>query len=385
MLNRIKFEIEPVISELLDQFPKSIWVSDSTTFFDPAIGGGQFVREIERRLRAHGHSDTNIRKRVIGLEESQLHIRFAVNKYNLVGQYRQQTYEEFLNSDITAKFDVVVSSPPFKDGSKDGGQNKIYNQFAKKSLGLLSPNGLIAFITPTSVLKESKRFSLVKVKGLKIVDFNANLHFASVGVNICGWIVDKSYTGDVTVLSAVEKLTVAKGNPIYNPAEFNEKFIKIYEAMKSNTKTPKDRMFKQNPVDASANGRSKTKTPVHQYPVYKIKDGAEELVQYNRPIPKLHGKKKFVMSVTKSFSENSCIVSHNDFDVNHVFIDVKNQKEVDNIKSFLFSDYFIGHSANFKRLDGYGFNNALKYLPPFDKTKTWTSAKVEEFIESFVS
>ena len=46
MLSRMKFEIEPLVAEMLDHLPHSVWISDSTTFFDPAIGGGQFVRAI---------------------------------------------------------------------------------------------------------------------------------------------------------------------------------------------------------------------------------------------------------------------------------------------------------------------------------------------------
>ena len=83
MLSRLKFEIDPLVAEILDHLPESVWTSTSTTFFDPAIGGGQFVRAIEQRLRRYGHSDANIRKRVFGFEESNLHIRFAVISTNL--------------------------------------------------------------------------------------------------------------------------------------------------------------------------------------------------------------------------------------------------------------------------------------------------------------
>lgn len=383
MLSRMKFEFEPLVAEMLNQLPTDVWTSSTTTFFDPAIGGGQFVRAIEQRLRAAGHSDANIRSRVFGYEESNLHIRFAVNKYKLVGQYTCKGYTDFLDSDVTTKFDIVVSNPPYRT-KEAGGQNKIYNQFAKKALDVVATTGKIAFITPSPVLKDSKRFSLIGEQGLKVVDFDANFYFPDVGVNVCSWIIDKEYAGDVTVVSQQHNLTVLPNAPIYNPAEFDADFIKIYEALKNNTKTPKDRMFKQNPVDASINGRSKTQTAKHQYPVYKIVDTGEELVQYNKPEPKLYGKKKFVISVSKAFTETSCVVSTSDFDVNHVFIDVKTQKEVANIKSFLFSDYFINHTNNVKRLDGYGFNNSIKYLPPFDKSKKWTDAEVKAFIESFI-
>jgi len=50
MLSRIKFEIAPLVNEMLDQLPADIWTSETTTFLDPGMAGGQFVREIERRL-----------------------------------------------------------------------------------------------------------------------------------------------------------------------------------------------------------------------------------------------------------------------------------------------------------------------------------------------
>ena len=116
MLSRMKFEIDPLVLEVLDRLPESVWISDSTTFFDPAIGGGQFVRVIEQRLRSHGHSDLNIRKRVFGFEESNLHIRYAVNKHKLVGQYARKPYDKFFEMDATMKFDVVIGNPPYLKG-----------------------------------------------------------------------------------------------------------------------------------------------------------------------------------------------------------------------------------------------------------------------------
>jgi hypothetical protein len=48
----MKFEIDELVAEILDQLPSSVWTSNSTTFLDPAIGGGQFVRAVEQRLRS---------------------------------------------------------------------------------------------------------------------------------------------------------------------------------------------------------------------------------------------------------------------------------------------------------------------------------------------
>jgi hypothetical protein len=164
MLSRIKFEIDQIAEEILDRLPTDVWISDSTTFFDPAIGGGQFVRAVEYRLRSHGHSDENIRKRVFGFEESDPHIRYAVNKHKLVGQYKRKPYNKFLEMDDTMKFDVVIGNPPFNSAKKNrddidgnggtGGNSRLYKHFREKSLDLLKPNGVLAFVSLKNIAKD---------------------------------------------------------------------------------------------------------------------------------------------------------------------------------------------------------------------------------------
>jgi hypothetical protein len=149
---------------MLDQLPDSVWSSNTSTFLDPAIGGGQFVCAIEQRLRSLGYSDANIHSRVFGFEESNLHIRFAVNKYNLVGQYIQKPYEKFLELDNTMKFDVVVGNPPFNNAKKNkdtadgnggtGGNSRLYKHFRAKSLDCLKPNGTLAFVSLKNIVKD---------------------------------------------------------------------------------------------------------------------------------------------------------------------------------------------------------------------------------------
>ena len=153
MLSRMKFEIEPLVAEILDQLPAAVWTSTSTTFLDPAIGGGQFVRAIEQRLRTAGHNDANIRSRVFGFEESNLHIRFAVNKHNLVGQYERKPYETFFKLDNTMKFDVVVGNPPYLKG-KWIEFLKQATELSKEHVLMVSPDGTNNFSTRSDNLVE---------------------------------------------------------------------------------------------------------------------------------------------------------------------------------------------------------------------------------------
>ena len=197
MLSRMKFEIEALVDEMLDQLPNDIWVSDSTTFFDPAIGGGQFVRAIEQRLQKFGHSNDNIRNRVFGFEESNLHLRFAVNKYNLVGQYTKESYKKFLEMDETMKFDVVIGNPPYNsndtsraDKAHRGQGDNLAKKFTVKSLELTKQ--FLFFIIPYGHRTYSPNLEKQYLKkGLYKIN-PCQEHFKNVSTNPCVFYFDKT-------------------------------------------------------------------------------------------------------------------------------------------------------------------------------------------------
>jgi hypothetical protein len=148
MLSRIKFEINTLVNEMLDRLPKKIWTSTTTTFLDPAMGGGQFVKEIERRLLAQGHSKKNIASRVFGCEELSHRVEYAVNKHKLVGHYAVTNFleQEFMNM----SFNVVVGNPPYK------GQAQLHQQFFNKAVELTKDDGVVLFIQPSTIYFNKK-------------------------------------------------------------------------------------------------------------------------------------------------------------------------------------------------------------------------------------
>lgn len=156
MLQRRRFDISSTVNSILDKLPSSIWTSSTTTFLDPAIGGGQFVAEIERRLTKAGHSIENIKNRVFGYEANNLRIRTIVGRLKLKGTYRKS---DFINEDNTMKFDVVVGNPPFNNGDKDstggtGGNSRLYKHFRVKALDVLNDNGYLIFISLKNIIKD---------------------------------------------------------------------------------------------------------------------------------------------------------------------------------------------------------------------------------------
>ena len=283
--------------------------------------------------------------------------------------------------DTDMKFDVVIGNPPYQDGNKAGGQNKIYNQFSKTALDMIEPDGSVAFITPTSVLKKSKRFSLVGLPGLKYVDFSADEHF-NVGVNVCAWIVDKTYRGDVEVKSTVTEY-YPEGIEIYDFSKYDKDLIKLIDSIKSFSKNTKDRMFTRNGTSNFKNLKSSVQNDEFKYPLFKLNKGEIKLHQYNSKLPRSFGKTKVNISFSQTLDEKSIYFGKEDFEVNYSFVECTEQ-EAENVKSFILSDYFLDFNTRWKETTTHGFNDAVYYLPKFDMTKSWTNKEVKEFIESYV-
>ena len=138
MLGRLKFDIDPLVNQMLDQIPQDVIING--TILDPAIGGGQFVKEVERRKRAAGKTDAEIAKTVFGIEQNVLRKNYAVNKHKLVGNYK---VDNFLEKEFKMKFDVIVGNPPFKNGNETGGKSSLWRKIVAKSWNLVNNNGTL--------------------------------------------------------------------------------------------------------------------------------------------------------------------------------------------------------------------------------------------------
>ena len=332
-----------------------------------------------------------IAKRMIALGISKEQVCdsiWLIDKYNvftnhakLVYGFRHVITEDFLEWNPDMKFDAIVGNPPYQDGTKKGQQNKIYNQMSKKALELLTPTGVMAFITPSSVCKKSKRFSIIENKNLTSVNFTPNLHF-NVGVNICYWIIDKSKESTTCSVTSINGTVVdyPRGSIIYDHGVYDELIMKIKTAIKGFSSNPDTRMFLRNNPGPT---KSDTKIKKFVYPLYQ--NNQTDITCYVKRKPYNFGKTKLVLSMTKALKSEMIIISNKDFDDSHVAVCVENEAQIENIKSFIFSDYFINLSNQWKLIDGYGFNESLKYLPMFDKDVKWNNDSVKEFIESFIN
>jgi hypothetical protein len=204
MVTRLKFPIEPLVIQMLDQLPADVWTSSTTTFLDPAMGGGQFLVEIQRRLRAAGHGDLNIAERMYGCESNILRVNYSKNNKKLV------TNKLFVRNSLDydwgdMKFDVIVGNPPYNEDAGEerlsaGNSNNstLYTEFVKFSLSRAS---YVALVIPAGWTMKDIETKLLIEKGLQSVRFLGESVFGMVkirsGVSVVTSVA--GYSGPISI------------------------------------------------------------------------------------------------------------------------------------------------------------------------------------------
>ena len=184
-LKRLKFDISPIVSHMLDSIPRDIIIDG--VICDPAMGGGQFVAEIERRKREAGKTDAEIKRSTWGFESSQLRVNYAVNVHGLVGTYGAG---DVLMRDFDGmKFDVVIGNPPYRSQNEKGGKHSLWRKFVKKSFELLADDGYVAMVCPGFPYQASDLASCFTKNTPCLLVNDATQHFPGVGSEIKYWIV----------------------------------------------------------------------------------------------------------------------------------------------------------------------------------------------------
>lgn len=388
MLSRMKFEIEPLVNEMLDQLPESVWTNDSTTFFDPAIGGGQFVKEIELRLRRAGHSNRNIHRRVFGFEESELHLRFAVNKHKLVGQYAKKPYDKFFELDDAMKFDVVIGNPPYEatddDGRKDQANN-LWSKFTQKGMELVKDGGYLALITPTSWLspaadigkgKHGIRFFNAYFQKYKTITLNVNecaRHF-SVGSTFSYFVVEKTESKKYTtkVITADSRYKIDLRGVHFLPKTMNPLAISI-------NKKVLDRPDKfgiiGNNLPETRLEESKQKTKQFSVPAYHVSSKGGTYWYFRQPISTAR-RAKVIVSLSGNYVPvydpggmsftSMCMVYY-----------LSGSDTMESIRSFLDSK-LVKYILNENKYTGW-VSPVISDLPNIDKTRIWTDQDLHQY------
>ena len=376
MLSRMKFEIEPLVAEMLDQLPDSVWSSQTSTFLDPAVGGGQFVRAIEQRLRERGHSDANIRSRVFGFEESELHIRFAVNKYSLVGQYAKMPYNKFFELDHSMKFDVIVGNPPYQGDQAHG--LKIWPTFTVKALGLLSQNGYIGWVIPSGWL-DSNNAQMKKVRLMLTTNFNLinidrnSTNYFNVGQDILSLVANNTkYIGKTNYIDGNGVETIDLRNGLTKSSDE----LMVDQILNKVIHSEDERLeLLDEHLPSSEVKESKTK----EYPYPIIYSTANR--GFTKVKMKNAGQLKLALNMSSSFysdktTDNNMPITDDAVGALMCYLPINSIDDGTKIKSYL-SSKLIRFVAHFYRRKNTGFNHAVRQrkLPKL-KIKNWTDQEI---------
>lgn len=165
------------IEKMFELIPSNIFLEPERKWLDPGAGRGYFSLFLYNKLmgslselfpdneqrRKHILSNMIWMIELNPQHQETIQKAFGTTQLNLIR-------DDFLEKNTTINlpvFDMVIGNPPFnsgglkkvptnseKDKKKDG--KTIWSQFIKKSLSLLSPNGLLLFVVPSIWMKEDK-------------------------------------------------------------------------------------------------------------------------------------------------------------------------------------------------------------------------------------
>lgn len=226
---RLKLPIQPLVTQMLDELSDHIWTDPDIRFLDPAFGGGQFLLEIERRLKAAGHSAENIANRVWGCESLPTRVKYVQNWFKscLTNLYVRDALTHDWGD---MKFDVIVGNPPYQSTESAG--KKLWPFFVEKSYDLCNPKGFVALITPAAWMTRPEGRSHVNItknlftpNHVTWINLDANTHF-DIGENVAAWVLHKNQTPGITRMIHAQAVTEIeyKGQPVAATAQVQTAF-----------------------------------------------------------------------------------------------------------------------------------------------------------------
>lgn len=215
---RYEINLDPIAKIIVDEMKSQGWMGNYVVL-DRFVGGGQLIKEVEKELKLLEISPKNL---VYGCELYEMDVKYAVNKYNLEGDY---IFSD--NIMIEPKFDnisfssgerdfkyIEIGNYPYNDGSVNN--NPIWNKFISDVKR--NDADAVGVVVQASFLSQqfkgmakSVKQDLIALGCYKIVvndydDFDQD----KAKVKTCIVFCRKGYQGSVTYLERKTGLTVQR-------------------------------------------------------------------------------------------------------------------------------------------------------------------------------
>ena len=196
------------------------------------------------------------------------------------------------------QFDVVLGNPPYQSPTSSGERNigtPLWPKFISTGMSMLKPDGVMAFITPTTWLNRSDRGAWGEIAKHDLTYINPDVehHFKGVGSTFCYFTLRKSSYGGKTQLSTGGYVDFCNDPIPTNNRQLNVTAVERTKALLAKC-VPLD--VKSGPVDPSINSDhwSSTQTETHQFETYYSGRSDRKSIWCDSPIGD-HGKLKLVV------------------------------------------------------------------------------------------
>jgi site-specific DNA-methyltransferase (adenine-specific) len=387
VIGRIKFSIEPLVREIVDSIPDGVFASTTTTFLDPAMGGGQFLAEIVRRLQEHGHSASNIRARVQGWESNPLSVAWVENHREIPATVACKTLDHVVELGVTQQFDVILGNPPYQytreDGTRADKAKNLWSRFVHSSLQMLKPDGYLAMVVPNSWLSPSADIG----KGSSGTNFirdwftQGKLHAANIGE--CGrhfpaqnlafsYFVYQNSPADrwaTQVVTETERFTVDFRDCQYFPNRLSATNIQILNRV----------LFGGYQtwgfVSTNYRGMVKEFHPQGAYPVWHT--SAKAGIRQSHTPSDNHHQHKVIVSSSSVYAPcyDAGTLSCSVMTMSCTFQDTVNLECVKSILSSKLYQWVMEQTI----YGGWVSYEAVRRLPVLDYTRTWTDTEIYQY------
>lgn len=310
--------------EMLDKIPLHFWTSFKKVF-EPCTGKGGFLLDIiDKFMNGLEKVIPDEKDRYKTILEDCLYFsdinptnificKLLIDPYN---EYELNYHEgNTLKLNISEKwdicgFDAVIGNPPYESQNATG-DNKLYLDFTKYAINNLHEQGILLFITPTTIIDyiiemDKNRNCLDKFYDIKYIALNTPEKHFNVGSTFTYFmLIKQDYTCETTIehFQGIDVITLKKGMKIPKiPSKIDLSIIdkicsktECYEVKKCKFINNTQRIRKEHITKQIV---SPIKTDKHRYKIYDTinKTNPNGKYYYYDKLDNDSGKKRIIFS-----------------------------------------------------------------------------------------